>query len=83
MPRALSFGLRSRIAPACQLGELHICRDCQCIPGAFEDGRETLAPLAPDGSAETKPHGGGLKARLAGHDEDLRHLASGSGGHDG
>jgi transposase len=76
MPRALSFDLRSRIVHACQLGEL---TDTE-IANVFQVHLKTVEKLwrhwRQTGSAEAKPHGGGLKARLAGHDEDLRHLVA-------
>jgi transposase len=74
MPRALSFDLRSRIVHACQVGELTQVEMADLFQVHLKTVEKLWRHWRRTGSAEAKPHGGGLKARLAGHDEDLRHL---------
>ena len=74
MPSALSLDLRSRIVSACQVGELTQVE----IADVFQVHLKTVEKLGRHfrrtGSARAKPHGGGGKARLAGHTEGLRRL---------
>jgi len=76
MPSALSWDLRSRIVSACQAAELTQVE----IADVFQVHLKTVEKLwrhfRRTGSAEAKPHGGGLKAHLAGHEEDLRRLVA-------
>jgi transposase len=76
MPSALSWDLRSRIVSACQAGELTQVE----IADVFQVHLKTVEKLwrhfRRTGSAEAKPHGGGVPAHLAGHEEDLRRLVA-------
>jgi transposase len=68
--------LRSRIVGACQAGELTQVE----IADVFQVHLKTVEKLwrhfRRTSSAPAKPHSGGVKARLAGHEEDLRHLVA-------
>jgi transposase len=76
MPSALSWDLRSRIVSACQAAELTQVE----IADVFQVHLKTVEKLwrhfRRTGSAEAKPHGGGVPAHLAGHEEDLRRLVA-------
>ncbi len=76
MPSALSWDLRSRIVSACQAAELTQVE----IADVFQVNLKTVEKLwrhfRHTGSAEAKPHGGGVLAHLAGHEEDLRRLVA-------
>jgi transposase len=74
MPSALSWDRRSRIVSACQAAELTQVE----IADVFQVHLKTVEKLwrhfRRTGSAEAKPHGGGVKAHLAGHEDELRRL---------
>jgi transposase len=66
--------LRSRIVHACHTGELTQVE----IAELFEVHLNTVEKLwrrwRTTGTIQAKPHGGGVPARLAGREEDLRRL---------
>lgn len=76
MPSALSLDLRSRIVSACQAAELTQAE----IAAVFQVHVKTVEKLwrhfRRTGSVRAKPHGGGLKAHLAGHADHLRRLVA-------
>jgi transposase len=76
MPAALSFDLRSRIVTACQIGDLTQPE----IADVFQVHLKTVEKLwrhfRRTGSAAAKPHGGGVRAHLAGHEEEVRRLVA-------
>jgi transposase len=81
VPPALSLDLRSRIVHTCQAGELTQVE----IAELFEVHLNTVEKLwrrwRLTGIVQAKPHGGGVPARLAGREEDLRCLLAGQSDH--
>lgn len=76
MPPALSFDLRSRIVSACQTGELTPVEIAEVFQVHLKTVEKLWRHWRRTGSAQAKPHGGGVKARLAGRAEDLRRLVA-------
>ena len=76
MPVALSFDLRSRIVSACQRGELTQVEIADLFQVHWKTVEKLWRHFRRTGSAQVKPHSGGVKARLAGHEEDLRRLVA-------
>ena len=76
MLSALSLDLRRRIVSACQTAEL----TQEEIADLFQAHLKTVEKLwrhfRRTGSAEAKPHGGGVPARLAGREQDVRRLVA-------
>lgn len=72
MPSALSWDLRSRMVSACQAGELTPVEIAEIFPVHLKTVEKVWQPFRPTGSAAAKPHGGGVKARLAGREQDRR-----------
>jgi transposase len=76
MPPALSFDLRSRLISACQAAE----QTQEEIAEIFQVHLKTVEKLWQQfrrtGSAAAKPHGGGVPARLAGREQDVRRLVA-------
>jgi transposase len=76
MPSALSLDLRSRIVSACQSAELTQADIADLFQVHVKTVEKLWRHFRRTGSAEAKPHGGGLKAHLAGHEEKLRRLVA-------
>lgn len=76
MPSALSLDLRSRIVSACQIGELTQVEIAEIFQVHLKTVEKLWRQFRRIGSAQAKPHGGGIKARLAGHEQDLRRLVA-------
>jgi transposase len=76
MPAALSFDLRSRIISACQTGDLTRVEMADVFPVPWKTVEKLWRHWRRTGSAPAQPHGGGVKARLAGREEDLRRLVT-------
>jgi len=74
MPRALSLDLRSRIVHTCQAGELTQVEIADLFQVHLKTVEKLWRHFRRTGSAEAKPHGGGVPARLTGHEQDLRRL---------
>ena len=76
MPSALSLDLRSRIVSACRAGELTQVEIAEIFQVHLKTVEKLWQHFRRIGSAEAKPHGGGVPARLAGHEQDLRRLVA-------
>jgi transposase len=76
MPSALSLDLRSRIVSACEAGELTQTEIADLFQVHLKTVEKLWQHIRQTGSAQAKPHGGGVKARLAGHEQDLRRLVA-------
>lgn len=76
MPSALSLDLRSRIVSACQAGELTQVEIAEVFQVHLKTVEKLWRHFRRTGSAQAKPHGGGVRARLAGHEEKLRRLVA-------
>ena len=76
MPSALSLDLRSRIVSACQAGELTQGEIAEVFQVHLKTVEKLWQQFRRTGSAHAKPHGGGVRARLAGHEETLRQLVA-------
>src|SRR4051812_2638492 len=76
MPSALSLDLRSRIVSACLAGELTQVEIAEIFQVHLKTVEKLWQHFRRIGSAEAKPHGGGVPARLAGHEQDLRRLVA-------
>jgi transposase len=76
MPFALSMDLRSRIVSACQAGELTQVEIAEIFQVHVKTVEKLWQHFRQTGSAAAKPHGGGVPARLAGHEEELRRLVA-------
>jgi len=74
MPSALSWDLRSRIVSACQAAELTQAEIAEVFQVHVKTVEKLWQHFRRTGSADAKPHGGGVPARLAGHEQDLRRL---------
>lgn len=76
MPSALSFDLRSRIVSACPAAELTQGEIAERFQVHLKTVEKLWQQFRRTGSAAAKPHGGGVRARLAGHEETLRQLVA-------
>ena len=76
MPSALSLDLRSRLVSACQAAELTQVEIAELFQVHLKTVEKLWRHFRRTGSAEAKPHGGGVRARLAGREEDLRCLVA-------
>ncbi len=76
MPSALSLDLRSRILSACQAGELTQVEIAEVFQVHLKTVEKRWRHFRRTGSAQAKPPGGGVRARWAGHEEDLRRLVA-------
>lgn len=76
MPSALSWDLRSRIVSACQVGELTQVEIAELFQVHLKTVEKLWRHFRCTGSMQAKPHGGGVKAHLAGHEEDLRRFVA-------
>ena len=76
MPRALSLDLRSRIVHACQVGELTQVEIADLFQMHLKTVEKLWTHFRRTGSLEAKPHGGGVRTRLAGHEHQLRCLTT-------
>ena len=76
MPSALSLDLRSRIVSACQAGELTQGEIAELFQVHLKTVEKLWRHFRRTGSVPAKPHSGGVKAHLAGHEEDLRRLVA-------
>ncbi|MBV9223592.1 MAG: transposase [Acidobacteriaceae bacterium] len=76
MPCALSLDLRSRIISACQTGELTQGEIAELFQVHLKTVEKLWRHFRRTGSLQAKPHSGGVKAHLAGHEEDLRRLVA-------
>ncbi len=76
MPSALSLDLRSRMASACQAGELTQGEIAEIFPVHLKTVEKRWQHFRRTGSVKAKPHGGGVPARWAGHDQDLLRLVA-------
>jgi len=74
MPSALSWDLRSRIVSACQAAELTQVEIADMFQVHLKTVEKLWRHFRRTGSAEAKPHGGGVKAHWAGHEDELRRL---------
>jgi transposase len=74
MLSALSLDLRSRIVSACQVSELTPVEIADLFQVHVKTVEKLWQHFRRTGSAQAKPHRGGMQARLAGHEEDLRRL---------
>ena len=72
MPSALSWDLRSRIVSACQAAELTQMEIADLFQVHLKTVEKLWRHFRRTASAEAKPHGGGVPARLAGRAQDLR-----------
>jgi transposase len=76
MPRALSLDLRSRIVSACQSGELTQVEIADLFQVHLKTVEKLWRHFRRTGSLEAKPHSGGVRAHLAGHEDELRCLVA-------
>ena len=76
MPTALSLDLRSRIVSACQAAELTQVETADLFQVHLKTVEKLWRHFRRTGSAAAKPHGGGVKAHLAGHADQLRRLVA-------
>jgi transposase len=76
LPSALWLDLRSRIVSACEAGELTQTEIADLFPVHLKTVEKLWRHFRQTGSAQAKPHGGGVQARLAGHEQDLRRLVA-------
>jgi transposase len=76
MPSALSFDLRTRIVLACQSAELTQTEIADLFQVHLKTAEKLWGQFRRTGSAQAKPHGGGVPARLTGHEQDLRRLVA-------
>jgi len=76
MPRALSLDLRSRIVSACQSGELPQGEIADLFQVHLKTVEKLWRHFRRTGSLEAKPHSGGVRAHLSGHEEELRCLVA-------
>jgi transposase len=76
MPSALSLDLRRRLVSACQSAELTQAEIADLFQVHVKTVEKLWRHFRRTGSAAAKPHGGGVKAHLAGHEEDLRRFVA-------
>ena len=76
MPSALSLDLRSRIVSACQTAELTQAEIADVFQVPVKTVEKLWRHFRRTGSVRAKPHGGGLKAHLAGQADHLRRLVA-------
>jgi transposase len=76
MPSALSFDLRSRIVSACQAAELTQGEIADLFQVHLKTVEKLWRHFRRIGSAAAKPHGGGVPARLAGREQEVRRLVA-------
>jgi transposase len=76
MPSVLSWDLRSRLVSACQAAELTQVEIADLFQVHLKTVEKLWRHFRRTGSVEAKPHGGGVPAHLAGHEEDLRRLVA-------
>jgi transposase len=76
VPDALSPDLRSRIVHACQSGELTQAEMAELFEVHLNTVEKLWRRWRTTGSVEVKPHGGGVKARLSGLQEERRYLVA-------
>lgn len=76
MPSALSWDLRSRIVSACQAADLTQVDIADLFQVHVKTVEKLWRHFRLTGSAEAKPHSGGVPARLAGREQDVRHLVA-------
>ena len=74
MPSALWLDLRSRMVSACEAGELTQTEMADLFPVHVKTVEKLWQHFRQTGAAQAQPHGGGVQARLAGHEQDLRRL---------
>lgn len=76
MPHALSLDLRSRIVSACQMGELTQVEIADLFQVHLKTVEKLWRHFRHTGSLEAKPHSGGVRAHLAGQEDQLRCLVA-------
>ena len=76
MPSALSFDLRSRLISACQAAELTQGEIAEVFQVHVKTVEKLWQQFRRTGSAAAKPHSGGVPARLAGHQAEVRQLVA-------
>jgi transposase len=76
MPPALSLDLRSRIVSACQIGELTQGEIADLFQVHLKTVEKLWRHFRRTGSVQAKPHGGGVRAHLAGQEDALRRLVA-------
>jgi transposase len=76
MPSALSFDLRSRIVSACQTAELTQSEIAELFQVHLKTVEKLWQQFRRTGSVQAKPHRGGIPARLAGWEQNVRRLVS-------
>jgi transposase len=76
MPPALSLDLRSRIVHACRVGELTQAEIAELFQVHLKTVEKFWRQWRTTGAVEAKPHGGGVKARLAHLQAELRQLVA-------
>ncbi|MBV9675273.1 MAG: transposase, partial [Acidobacteriaceae bacterium] len=76
MPSVLSLDLRSRIVSACQAAEFTQAEIADLFQVHVKTVEKLWRHFRRTGSSQAKPHGGGVRAHLAGHEEDLRRLVA-------
>ena len=81
MASALSWDLRSRIVSACQAAELTQVEIAHLFQVHLKTVEKLWRHFRRTGSAEAKPHGGGVQAHLAGHEQEVRRLVAAQSDH--
>ena len=81
MPSARSFDLRSRIVSACQTAELTQREIAELFQVHLKTVEKLWQQFRRTGSVQAKPHRGGIPARLAGREQDVRRLVSAQSDH--
>jgi transposase len=76
MPSALSLDLRSRLISACQAAELTQTEIADLFQVHLKTVEKLWRHFRRTGSTAAKPHSGGVPARLAGREQDLRRLVA-------
>jgi transposase len=76
VPYALSSDLRSRLVSACQSGELPQTEIAELFQVHLKTVEKLWRQWRTTGTVEAKPHGGGVKARLADWQEELHQLVA-------
>ena len=76
MPSALSWDLRSRIVSACRAAELTQAEIAELFQVHVKTVEKLWRHFRRTGSVQAKPHSGGVKAHLAGYEDDLRRLVA-------
>ena len=76
MPSARSLDLRSRLVSAWQAAELTPVEIADLFPVHLKTVEKLWRHFRRTGSVEAKPHSGGVSARLAGREQEVRRFVA-------